>query len=65
MEGSTDRGGHWAISGASFMFQLTAREFAELEVTNCDFQFRRQKDLSRKIEARHFMDRLRNPEIRP
>jgi len=47
------------------MFQLTAREFAELEVTNCDFQFRRQKDLSRKIEARHFMDRLRNPEIRP
>src|ERR1035441_7792620 len=36
-----------------------------LEVTNCDLQFRRQKDLARKIEARHFMDRRRNPEIRP
>ena len=29
MEGSTDRRGHWAISGASFKFPLAAREFAD------------------------------------
>jgi hypothetical protein len=36
----------------------------ELEVTDCDFQFRRQKDLARKIEALHLMDRLRSSETR-
>jgi len=47
--------------GPFLCFQLTTREFCELEVTDCDFQFRRQKDLARKIEALHLMDRLRSP----
>jgi hypothetical protein len=51
MEGSTDRRGHWAISGASFMFQLTAREFADWksQIVTSNFAARRTERSKRCI----------------
>jgi hypothetical protein len=55
-----------ALGDLGGQFQVSARceGVCGLEVTNCDFQFRGRKDLARKIEALHFMDRLRNSETR-